>query len=118
MDTLPLPPSPSLEQYRKRAKALVTAAQSTDPAAVREWARAWLESLIRSGGDEPLPFVRGSMERAVAHIEKRVAARRDGKSKHISLADAQYLIAEAHGFENWGGFAQHVEEAEGKRTRT
>jgi len=118
MDTLPLPPSPSLEQYRKRAKALVTAAQSTDPAAVREWARAWLESLIRSGGDEPLPFVRGSMERAVAHIEKRVAARRDGKSQHISLADAQYLIAEAHGFENWGGFAQHVEEAEGKRTRT
>ena len=48
MDTLPLPPSPSLEQYKKRAKALVNAAESADPAAVREWARKWLESLASS----------------------------------------------------------------------
>jgi ankyrin repeat protein len=118
MDALPLPPSPSLEQYRKRAKALVTAAKSTDPSAVRAWARAWLESLAKSLGEEPTPFVRDSIERAVAHIEKRVGDRRDGKSKPFGLADAQYLIAEAHGFDTWAAFTHHVEEAEGKRART
>ncbi len=30
MDTLPLPPHPSLEQYKKRAKDLVKAANSPD----------------------------------------------------------------------------------------
>ncbi len=113
MDTLPLPPSPSLEQYKKRAKALVTAAESADPSAVRDWARKWLESLASSLGADITPFVRDSIDRAVAHIEARVRDRRG--SKPFLLADAQYLIAEAHGYENWGAFAQHVEEAEGKR---
>jgi len=31
METLPLPPSPSLEQYQKRAKDLVKAAKSEKP---------------------------------------------------------------------------------------
>ena len=117
MDTLPLPPSPSLEQYRKRAKALVTAAESTDSSAVRDWARGWLESLVRSLGEELTPFVRDSIGRAVKHIEERVRDRRDGKAAtRFALADAQYLIAEAHGFDTWSAFVQHVEEAEGKRT--
>jgi len=113
MDTLPLPPSPSLEQYRKRAKALVTAAESADPSAVREWARKWLESLASSLGADITPFVRDSIDRAVAHIETRVRDRR--ASKPFVLADAQHFIAEAHGYESWGAFAQHVEAAEGKR---
>ena len=113
MDTLPLPPSPSLEQYKKRAKALVTAAESADPSAVRDWARKWLESLALSLGADITPFVRGSIDRAVAHIEARVRDRRG--SKPFLLADAQHLIGEAHGYESWAGFAQHVEEAEGKR---
>jgi hypothetical protein len=115
MDTLPLPPSPSLEQYKKRAKALVTAAESADPSAVRDWARKWLESLASSLGADIAPFVRDSIDRAVAHIEARVRDRR--ASKAFLLADAQHLIAEAHGYESWGAFAQYVEDAEGKRPR-
>jgi len=115
MDTLPLPPSPSLEQYRKRAKALVTAAESADPSAVREWARKWLESLASSLGADITPFVRDSIDRAVAHIEARVRDRR--ASKPFLLADAQHLIAEAHGYESWGAFAQYVEDAAGTRPR-
>jgi hypothetical protein len=119
MDTLPLPPSPSLEQYRKRAKALVAAAQSTDSAAVHDWAHAWLESLVKSLGVEPTRFVRDSIDRAVAHIEARVRDRANGaRAKSFALADAQHLIAEAHGFANWGAFAQQIEEAAGKRDRT
>ncbi len=115
MDTLPLPPSPSLEQYKKRAKALVTAAESADPSAVRDWARKWLESLASSLGADITPFVRDSIDRAVAHIEARVRDRH--ASKAFLLADAQHLIAEAHGYESWGAFAQYVEDAEGKRPR-
>ncbi len=116
MDTLPLPPSPSLEQYRKRAKALATAAESSDPSAVREWARGWLESLAKSLGAEMSPFVRDSIDRAGAHIQRRVLELSDGRaSKPFTLADAQYLIAEAHSFDSWSAFAAHVEEAEGTR---
>ncbi|HEV8449011.1 MAG TPA: ankyrin repeat domain-containing protein [Gemmatimonadaceae bacterium] len=116
MDTLPLPPSPSLEQYKKRAKALVDAARSTDPSAVRDWARQWLESLAASLGASISPFVRDSIGRAVEHIESRVNERGgSAPAKPFLLADAQHLIAGAHGFATWGAFAQHVEEAEGKR---
>lgn len=116
MDALPLPPSPSLEQYKKRAKGLVDAAQSADPSAVRAWARKWLESLAASMGTAISPFVRDSIDRAVVHVEERVTERRGGaQAKPFLLSDAQHLIAEAHGYANWGAFAEHVEEAEGKR---
>jgi hypothetical protein len=114
MDTLPLPPRPSLEQYRKRAKGLVDAAQSNDPAAVQEWARRWLESLTKALGVDPSPFVKGSIDRAVTHIDERVRRSRSDSST-FALADAQYLIAEAHGFENWGVFAHHLEALAGKK---
>src|SRR5262245_32476686 len=115
MDTLPLPPRPSLEQYRKRAKGLVDAAQSDEPGAVKEWARRWLESLTSALGVAPSPFVQGSIDRAVVHIEDRVRQSRSQSSSTFALADAQYLIAEAHGFENWAVFARHLEVLSGKR---
>ena len=114
MDTLPLPPRPSVAQYRKRAKALVAAAQSSDPEAVRAWSRDWLESLARLL-DEPItPFVASSIDRAVARIDARV--RKSGAS--FTLADAQYLIADAHGFANWAGFVRHIEASLGRESNT
>ena len=106
MDTLPLPPRPSVEQYRKRAKALAAAAHSSDPDAVRSWSRHWLESLVKLLGEPFTPFIESSIDRAIEHIEKRV--RKIGAS--FSLADAQYLLAEAHGFANWGAFVGHIED--------
>ena len=45
-DALPLPPRANLEQYHNRAKSLLKACRSGDgTAAVRAWARQWLESL-------------------------------------------------------------------------
>jgi hypothetical protein len=107
MDTLPLPPRPDLAQYRKRAKALVVAAHSADPDAVRTWAREWLDALVKLLNVEITAFVRDSIDRAVSHIEKRVRATRD-----LALSDAQFLIAEAHGFATWGDFARHIEPGE------
>ena len=46
-DVLPLPPRPSLEQYRKRAKDLARAHQSGDSGALRAWATQWIEALAR-----------------------------------------------------------------------
>ena len=71
MDTLPLPPRPNLDQYKKRAKSLVAAAHSDDPNAVRRWATEWIESLVSLLGVAPSEFVRNSMDRAVTHIAER-----------------------------------------------
>ena len=112
MDTLPLPPRPDLEQYKKRAKDLVTAAKSRNAGAVRAWATAWLETLARLLGVTITPFVQGSFDRAIDHLEAKVrekAAATDATGPKFSLADAQFLIAQAHGFENWAEFAGHLE---------
>jgi ankyrin repeat protein len=109
MDTLPLPPRPSLAQYRKRAKGLVKAARSTDRDAIKAWAREWLGSLAQSLGVEITPFVRGSIDRAVAEIETRVREKTSRGDRDFTIADAQFLIARAHSFENWSEFASHLE---------
>ncbi|HSA55070.1 MAG TPA: ankyrin repeat domain-containing protein [Gemmatimonadaceae bacterium] len=109
MDTLPLPPSPDLAQYRKRAKELVAAARSSDPDAVHAWAADWLRALAKRLDVEITPFVQGSFDRAVQHIETRVReATKEGETS-FGLSDAQFLIAQAHGFERWSEFANHVE---------
>lgn len=108
MDTLALPPRPDLAQYRRRAKDLVAAARSTDPDAVRIWARDWLETLARLLGEPITPFVQHSFDRAVEEITRRVqASRKEGAA--FTLASAQFLIAQAHGFEHWAAFANHIE---------
>ena len=106
MDTLPLPPRPDIEQYRKRAKSLVAAANSGDPDAVRTWASEWLTALAKLLDADITPFVQGSFDRAVEHLRQSVESRLKGAaSGRLSLADAQHLIAEAHSYETWAAFA-------------
>src|SRR5688572_29921886 len=107
MDVLPLPPRPDINQYRKRAKDLVKAANAGDPAAVTQWARHWLDALASSLGVTVTPFVQGSIDRAVHTIEQRVRAETDKDT--FTLAQAHFLIANAHGFPNWSAFAAHVD---------
>ena len=110
MDTLPLPPRPDLEQYRKRAKSLVAAANSGDPDAVTKWASDWLTSLTKLLGVEITPFVQGSFDRAVGHLRERVDSRvAESQNRRLTLADAQHLIAAAHSYENWAAFSAEVE---------
>jgi ankyrin repeat protein len=109
MDVLPLPPRPSLDQYRKRAKDLVKASRSSDRDAVRQWASAWLEALATLH-DEPItPFVQGSIDRAAAEIERRVREHRTSRDEPFGLSDGQFLIARAHGFASWAAFSAHLE---------
>src|SRR3954452_5699238 len=83
-DALPLPPHPHLGYYKKLAKDLVKA--GGDPGLLREWATR---------------FAPDHIERVESHIRS---------AKIAKLADAQFLVARAHGFASWPKFARHVEE--------
>src|SRR2546429_125056 len=90
---IPLPPHPSLEQYKKRAKALVKACKSGKPSAVHAWAAAWIE---------------GPTSELEGFIRKKLATT-DSRPGTFTLADAQFLVARVHGFKSWPRFATHVE---------
>jgi hypothetical protein len=53
-DALPLPPHPSLEQYKKLAKELLRISKSPsrpdDRSALAAWAKTWLENLVKLSG--------------------------------------------------------------------
>lgn len=112
MDALPFPPRPNLEQYRKRAKDLVKACKSADPDALRAWSADWLEALVHHEREPLTEFGRASVVRALGQIEARVNSRPStdrGTQVTCTLADAQLLIAQAHGFDRWPEFAKHVD---------
>jgi ankyrin repeat protein len=83
-DALPLPTHPHLGYYKKLAKDLVKACG--DPAALHAWATQFA----------PDQIVRVERHIRSANIDK--------------LADAQFLIARAHGFASWPKFARHVDD--------
>jgi ankyrin repeat protein len=86
-DVLPLPLRPSLEQYRKQAKALVRAYRAGTPDSIREWASRWPD-----------------------HAEQLEAFARDALTgRDGALTGAQFVIARAHGFESWPKFAAHLD---------
>src|ERR1700722_12113277 len=93
-DALPLPPHPSLEHYKKRAKDLVRACHSSNPHAIRAWAARWVDSLVRLALP-PQPPVR--IDHWTDQLEKFA---REKLSETCTLAAAQFIIARAQGFES------------------
>src|SRR5438876_540842 len=83
-DAIPLPTHPELDQYKKLAKELLEACKAEDPGAVRDWAARW-------------------------RADARPLATRIRAEKITKLAEAQFFLARAHGFESWPKFAKHVE---------
>jgi ankyrin repeat protein len=113
MDTLPLPPSPSFEQYQKLAKDLVKAAKSEQRDAVRAWARDWVRSLAKALGVTEMARMQPAVDQAVGSIEQRVQAKVDAAraaNEDFALSDAQFFIASAHGFVNWAEFSHHLRQ--------
>ena len=122
-DAIPLPRHPNLEQYRNRAKSLVKACKSGD-AAVREWARHWLEALSAlhddapaAGGDgtaNPRHLRWSEIEREAEHIARDAResglSSDDGITSSCTVSDAQLFIARLHDFVSWPKFAKHVGE--------
>lgn len=105
-DALPLPLHPDLDQYRKRAKELVGAARAGDDQLL-DWTTRWIDTLARLNPAAPRLSDRDRPRRA-----RQVAefARDRLQKSDFSLAQAQFVLARAHGFESWPRFVQHVEE--------
>jgi hypothetical protein len=105
-DALPLPPRPNLDHYKKRAKDLLKASESPDPGAIREWAKRWIDDLVRlceAASESPVIGLRGGA--GVDALEKFARQRlvEDG-----TLATAQFVVARAHGFESWAELSKHL----------
>ena len=111
-DALPLPSRPSVEQYRKLAKDLVKSCKSGDPAAIRVWATRWIQRLATLQR-EPGALRNGTEITAradqVAQFARKTLSSGDESSSRCALADAQFLVARAHGFLSWPTFVKHVE---------
>jgi hypothetical protein len=103
-DALPLPPRPSLDHYKKRAKDLVKV--SHDPAALHAWTIHWIDSLVRLSN---LPLTPQLPVRADHWIDQVETFAREKMSETGTLAAAQFVIARSHGFESWPKLAKHVE---------
>ncbi len=110
-DVLPLPPSPSLEQYKKRAKELVKACKSGDPGAIRVWVAEWIEAFDGFLKESDRPKRPEAIKHRVDQVEQfaRTKMTADRPQPTCRLADAQFVIARAHGFKSWPRFSEHLE---------
>ena len=109
-DALPLPSRPNLAQYKKLAKDLVKAYKSGDPAPVRAWAARWVERLVTLDGRTVASrqqWIDGQISQVAQFALDRLS-RGASSPEHPALADAQFVIARAHGFLSWPKFASHL----------
>jgi ankyrin repeat protein len=110
-DALPLPPLPSLERYKKLAKALVKACKSAKPDAIRDWSEEWIETLVKLSGLKIAGALPVSIQRWIDEVEEFAKRKLRGGAadRRCALADAQFVIARSHGFESWPKFAKQLE---------
>lgn len=106
-DALPLPPRPNLDQYKKRSKDLLKAAQSSDPAALRAWTSNWIDSLVRLSDLTLTPHLPVRIDHWTDQLETFA---REKLSESATLTSAQFVIARAQGFESWPKLTKHLEE--------
>jgi|CXWL01.1.fsa_nt_gi hypothetical protein len=104
-DALPLPPRPDLDQYRTRAKELVAAGRDGD-GAMQRWVTRWIADLVRlqPAGSQLSP---ADVERRSQQLMHFVRERL--RPTDASIAQAQFVIARAHGFDSWPKLVQYVE---------
>jgi ankyrin repeat protein len=124
MQSRPFPAHPSLEQYRKQAKDLLKACTSGEPDSIREWVRRWVESYADQEAETQASLraiiltkrLRETTEREeIARVEKII--RESNLTKPAPrLADAQFFVARAHGFESWPRFSKHLQALERRQS--
>ena len=110
-DALPLPPHPSLDRYRKIAKALVKACKSGDPESVRKWSEEWVEKLVSLSGLTITPHLPVHIQTWTDELEffaRRKLSGGEPNGRKCALIDAQFVIARSHGFESWPKFVKHL----------
>jgi len=110
-DAIPLPPRPSLEQYKNLARGFRNACDSGSVAAVQSWAAEWLASLARLLG--PVGPVGPVEDESWIGCEARKVAQRFNQTRRhapqCTLAQAQIFLARLHGFASWARFSRHLQ---------
>src|ERR1700738_2681501 len=96
-DLLQLPSRPSLEQYRKQAKDFAKACQAGESETHRQ---------IRKYHPR-YQATKNRVEAAKLRSGQLLDSQVDAPS--FTLADAQLVLARAHGFESWPKFAKHLQ---------
>ena len=98
MDATELPDHPTLSNYQALARDFVNAHGGGDPEALRRIAQHF--------GLDRLPTVE-QLRMNVADRLRRLdkVSRIEGPNQELSLSDAQALIADSYGFENWLAFS-------------
>jgi hypothetical protein len=108
-DALPLPARPNLDQYKKRAKDLVKAANSSDSAALNQFVRTWLDSLLHSTSLTITPQHPVSVDRWTDELSSFLRTEQQS-AEPFTLARAQFILARIHGFESWPKFIRHLQD--------
>ncbi|HEU4562020.1 MAG TPA: ankyrin repeat domain-containing protein [Longimicrobium sp.] len=109
-DVLPLPPRPDLAQYRKRAKDLVRACRSGKGDAIRRWAARWIGDLTALQPNAERSASAPDLDRLTDQLTQFATDRLAGNR---ALAQAQFVIARAHGFVSWPKLAHHLDALAG-----
>ena len=65
-----LPPRPSLERYKKLAKELVKACQSSDEETIGDWAEQWIRTLTKLAGWKSTRQARAQIDRWTNEVER------------------------------------------------
>src|SRR5437764_8706947 len=112
-DALALPLRPNIEQYKKLARDFQQACKTGVPAAVRDWAARWAETLARLRGLPDTPEARREIGMDADRIERqwRKLQKSNGHVGRCTLTGAQLLVARCHGFVSWPKFVKHLEAA-------
>jgi hypothetical protein len=111
-DALPLPQCPSLERYKKIAKALAKACSSANPNSIADWSEEWVETIVRLSGERNTPQLSVRTQSWINELEqfaKTQLLKGDPTVGKCALADAQFVIARSHGFESWPKFAKQLQ---------
>lgn len=107
-DALPIPPRANLERYKKLATDLVKACKSGGAEAIGHWADKWVNTVAQKSEPElkrERPFAIARWIEQVGKFAQRKLVNERGSCR---LADAQFVIAQSHGFESWSRFAKHL----------
>jgi hypothetical protein len=99
-DAVPLPSSPSIEQYKKLAKDLVKAC-TAGPRDIAGWADRWMAARLAGSS-------RQHLDRAATQVAEFAVRALTGADRHCVLADAQFVLARSHGFPSWAAFVAHL----------
>ena len=86
----------NLDQYKKRAKDLLKAAESSNPSALRAWAASWIDSLIRLSGLTLTPQLPVRVDDWIDQLENFT---REKLAETRTLSAAQFVLARAHGLD-------------------